>query len=367
MKKHILNKTEYFTVFFFGVLIFTSFSFNETTATNITSSIEEEHVLNSNTKIEGFTISNDGELIALADIEDTQIEVYSLNGIKQENLPLPEGIFFTGESSGIQFYRNTSELFFVGNQEVVGEESSYHIASLYRIFLSNHTCRLVAPGIRFFRISPDEQNIVFSANDDYIEEPTGEQMGEFSSIYVMDVDGSNIAKIKHVTGTTFLDFDWNSEGNQILVEGWDGPSGFWTMNVDGSDFLRITALGLGTENPMWSLENDFIFCTGQDGSLGGFGIEFMAANGDNRTTALPDLMIAELVRHPTSNYVYYTALGEYSLNRVNMDEILHANEEKTNPFGDFTINGFSPIVFGLGIAFTLIKKIKTVNSHEKSR
>ena len=139
-------------------------------------------------------------------------------------------------------------------------------------------------------------------------------LDEYSSLYLMDINGENVTLLKHVNEMTFMDFDWNNNGDKILIEGWSDFASFYTINDDGNNFLKITSLGVCTESPTWSLENDYIFCTGQDGLGGGTGIDHMLANGTNRINLLPDSLITELERHPSSNYLYYTAPGEYTLN-----------------------------------------------------
>ena len=357
--------------FFFLIgLLLLGFSNNTVNAIEIPSNIEEEQVLNSNTKIEGFAISNDGNLIALADMYDVQFEIYSLNGIKQENIPLPQGISFYGDNSGIQFYHNTSEIFFIGYDSTIGTNMMEQGASLYRINIANHSCNIVKQGVRFFEISPDEHQIVFSANNEDNNGQSEFVNDQFSSIYIMDIYGNDVSLLKHISDVTFVDFDWNSKGDQILIEGWGEGASFWKISEDGSNFQRITSLGVITENPTWTLNNKYIICTGQNGQGGGTGIEIMGDDGSNRTIILPDDYIAELEHHPSLNYIYYTAPGEYTLNRIDVGEIINngnsSDKSSDSPFNDVLENipFGSPILFiflsGCAIS-VIIFKLKIAN------
>ncbi len=95
------NKQNYRLIAFsIGFFFLTFFTLNISISMGFSQELpEEEHVLNSNTKIEAFALSPDAVLIALADQLDSQFEIYSFNGTKQENLPLPQELSFYGDNS----------------------------------------------------------------------------------------------------------------------------------------------------------------------------------------------------------------------------------------------------------------------------
>ena len=84
--------------------------------------------------------------------------------------------------------------------------------------------------------SPDGSRIVFQRNFDC----TGDPATDEPDIFVMDADGTNIMNLTSSPGHEGVP-RWSPDGTRILYI--DGGWGFWVMNADGTDRMRISANG----------------------------------------------------------------------------------------------------------------------------
>ena len=107
-----------------------------------------------------------------------------------------------------------------------------------------------------------------------------------SEIYIMDTDGSNVARLTNNT-TADSDPNWSHDGNKIaFVATRDGNSEIYIMNVDGSSPVNLTNNEAEDISPSWSPDGTKIaFVSTRDSQQD---IYVMDADGSNQTKLTDD-------------------------------------------------------------------------------
>ena len=107
-----------------------------------------------------------------------------------------------------------------------------------------------------------------------------------SEIYIMDTDGSNMARLTNNT-TVDSDPNWSMDGSKIIfVATRDGNSEIYVMNVDGSNPVNLTNNEAEDVSPAWSPDGTKIaFVSTRDSQQD---IYVMDADGSNQTKLTDD-------------------------------------------------------------------------------
>ena len=117
-------------------------------------------------------------------------------------------------------------------------------------------------------LSPDGRKIAFYSNRDGVFE-----------IYVMNVDGSNVVNLtNNTTGDVYP--SWSPDGQKIaFVSGRDGDEEIYVMNADGSNVVKLTDNTALDRIPSWSPDGQkIVFVSNRDGD---YEIYVMNADGSN--------------------------------------------------------------------------------------
>ncbi|MBI4752594.1 MAG: PD40 domain-containing protein [Acidobacteria bacterium] len=110
--------------------------------------------------------------------------------------------------------------------------------------------------------SPDGTKIAFTTDRD----------GAFSSIYVMNSDGSNPMKVGTFTGGPEGTQAWSPDGTRFAFTRYLGGTSaihaeIFVMNVDGTNAVRLTTNSVVDDQPNWSPDGtQIVFGTGRDGN-----------------------------------------------------------------------------------------------------
>jgi TolB protein len=99
--------------------------------------------------------------------------------------------------------------------------------------------------------SPDGRSIVFTSDR------VGDQVGEDSHLYAMNVDGSGVRPITHGQDESSADFA--PDGKRIAYVGFTrGNADIWVADADGTRARRITTRPLFDYSPRWSPDGRWI-------------------------------------------------------------------------------------------------------------
>jgi Tol biopolymer transport system component len=98
-------------------------------------------------------------------------------------------------------------------------------------------------------------------------------------IYTMNVDGSNVVRLTHTLARNFHP-DWSPDGRRIaFVSERDGQSEIYVMNADGTDQRRLTFNIGSVRTPHWSPDGTHILFAAD--RAGNFDLYLMRTDGSD--------------------------------------------------------------------------------------
>ena len=106
------------------------------------------------------------------------------------------------------------------------------------------------------RVSPDGRKVLFTSISGLTD----------SGLYTMNLDGSQIARVKTPPGLLAGTADWSPDGTRIVFSsnscvGQCGPGDIWTANPDGSGLMRVTNDNFNDVFATWSPDGQWIVYT----------------------------------------------------------------------------------------------------------
>jgi len=104
--------------------------------------------------------------------------------------------------------------------------------------------------------SPDGRRIVFATNrnDDF-------------DLYVMDYDGSNLTRLTNAPGISEIEPAWSPDGERIAFVAAQKKAVILLMEIDGSNFVRLTNTSVNSYDPAWSPDGKRIAFVSDEGGV----------------------------------------------------------------------------------------------------